>query len=62
MEREGTEGSVEGGKEVSTKGLEPETSCSEEDKVEYDDSSDTPSDDSDEFYEGMTNGCSECWQ
>ena len=42
------------------KKFEPETSSSDESEPEYDASSDTPSDDSDEFYEGTRSKCSEC--
>ena len=44
------------------KKVELETSSSEKDKPEYDDSMNILSDDSEEFYEGTTNRCSECWQ
>ena len=42
------------------KKVKPETSSSDDSEPEYDDSSDTPSDDSEEFYEGMTSRCSKC--
>ena len=43
------------------KKVEPETSSSDESELEYDDSSDIPSDDSEEFYGGgAMSRCSEC--
>ena len=42
------------------KKVEPETSSSDDSEPEYNDSSDTPSDDSEEFYEGTMSRYSEC--
>ena len=42
------------------KKVKPETSSSDTSKPEYDDSSGTPSNDSEKFKEGMTSRCSKC--
>ena len=40
--------------------VEPETLSSDDSEPQYDDSSDTSSNDSEEFYEGMMSRCREC--
>ena len=68
-DRERTEGNIKRGEEVYTEGakseeaskkVKPETSSSDNSEQEYDDSSDAPSDDSEEFYEGTMSRCSKC--